>query len=93
MTTHAVVFLKITNPESLALYREKAADALARHGGRVVQATAEPSVLEGSPALPDMMAVLQFPDREAAEAWSADPDLTDVHALRRGSGTSDILLM
>lgn len=93
MTTHAIVLIKVTNPDNLALYREKAADALARHGGSVVQATADPRVLEGEPVQPDMMALLQFPDRDAAEAWKADPELADVHALRMGIGSSDILLL
>ena len=93
MTTHAVVMLRITNPESLAQYREKAADALARHGGEVVQASPELKIIEGSPILPDALAIVRFPDRAAAEAWLADPDLQDVHALRTGAGTSDIILM
>ncbi|WP_299625564.1 DUF1330 domain-containing protein [uncultured Tateyamaria sp.] len=93
MTTHAVVLLKVSNPETLALYREKAAEALARHGGSVVQASPEPSVLEGTAPTPDMMALLQFPDRAAAQAWKADPDLQDIHALRMGIGASDILLL
>lgn len=92
MTTHAIAMLRVTNRDSLALYREQAGAALARHGGEVVQATPEPKILEGSPTLPDIMALLRFPDRASAEAWRADPDLADVHALRVGSGTSEILL-
>ncbi|MEM8656247.1 MAG: DUF1330 domain-containing protein [Pseudomonadota bacterium] len=93
MTTHAVVMLRITNPESLAQYREQASDALARHGGEVVQASPELSILEGAPVMPDALAIVRFPDRAAAEAWIADPDLQTVHDLRRGSGSSDIILM
>ncbi|WP_299042578.1 DUF1330 domain-containing protein [uncultured Tateyamaria sp.] len=93
MTTHAVVMLRITNPDSLAQYRELAANALARHGGEVVQASPDLSILEGAPILPDALAVVRFPDRAAAEAWMADPDLQSVHALRRGAGVSDIILM
>lgn len=93
MTTHAIAMLRITNPDSLTAYREQAAAALARHGGEVVQASPAPQILEGNPTLPDMMALLRFPDRAAAEAWKADPDLAEVHALRAGAGTSDILLL
>lgn len=93
MTTHAVVMLRITNPDSLAQYRDKAADALARHGGEVVQASPELKILEGAPILPDALAIVRFPDRTAAQAWIEDPDLQGVHALRTGAGTSDIILM
>lgn len=93
MTTHAVVMLRITNPESLAQYRDLAADALARHGGEVVQASPELAVLEGAPVMPDALAIVRFPDRAAAQAWISDPDLQNVHDLRRGSGSSEIILM
>ncbi|WP_299687227.1 DUF1330 domain-containing protein [uncultured Tateyamaria sp.] len=92
MTAYAIAMLRITDAEKIAEYRTKAADALAQHGGEVVHAAAGPKVLEGQPIVPDMIAVLRFPDTEAAEAWMADPTLQDVHALRRGAGSSDILL-
>ncbi|WP_299280382.1 DUF1330 domain-containing protein [uncultured Tateyamaria sp.] len=93
MTTHAVVMLRVTNPESLNAYREKAAEALAHHGGQVVQASPDLKVLEGKPVVPDAIAVVSFPDRAAAEAWIADPELANVHALRRGAGSSEIILL
>ncbi|WP_415920902.1 DUF1330 domain-containing protein [Tateyamaria sp. SN6-1] len=92
MTAYAVAMLRITDPEKLGQYREHAAEALARHGGEVVHASPEPRVIDGAPILPDMVALLRFPDAAAADAWIADPDLAAIHALRRGSGASDILL-
>ncbi|MEX0368412.1 MAG: DUF1330 domain-containing protein [Ruegeria sp.] len=50
-------------------------------------------MLEGTPVLPDGLAVVRFPDRAAAHAWMNDPNLADVHALRRGSGSSEIILL
>lgn len=93
MTTHAIVNLHITAPESLAAYREKAADALAKHGGAVLQASRELEVIEGDADLPDMAAILTFPDHAAGLAWINDPELADIHALRRGCGRSSIVLL
>ena len=93
MTTYAFAMLRITDADKIAEYRPRAADALALHGGEVVQASPDPKVLEGAPVVPDIMALLRFPDAAAAEAWIADPTLSDVHALRNGAGASDILLM
>ena len=90
---YAYVALTITNPKSLAAYREKAGAALAIYGGSVVSATKEPMVLDGAPTLPDMAVILSFPDRDAALGWINDPDLADVHALRRGAGGSDAILL
>ncbi|MEP5154325.1 DUF1330 domain-containing protein [Planktotalea sp.] len=89
----AYVSLDITNPASLAEYREVAGDALAKHGGKVESAARAFTVLEGAPKQPDMAAILSFPDKAAAVAWSEDIALQDVHNLRRGSGQSDILLL
>ena len=93
MTAHAYVTLNVSNPEKLAAYREKAAAALAKHGGSVLQASPDPMLLEGDTTLPQMAVVLGFPDRDSAIAWRNDPDLADVHALRMESGETTIVLL
>lgn len=90
---YAYAKLTVKNPDALAAYREKAGDALARHGGKVETASAEPTALDGTPDLPDVAALLSFPDRESALGWINDPALSDVHALRRNIGSSDIILL
>ena len=89
---YAYARLTVNKPDALAQYRDVADSALAKHGGRVVAAAKEFNALDGSPDAPDAAAILSFPDREAALAWSNDPELADVHALRRSAGRSDILL-
>ncbi|MBS9717947.1 DUF1330 domain-containing protein [Pseudohalocynthiibacter aestuariivivens] len=90
---YATVHISITNKDSLSAYREKAGDALAKHGGAVLSAAPSPAVLEGDIPAPDMAAVLSFPDRDSALAWINDPELADTHALRRGAGSSAIVLV
>lgn len=91
--TYAIILMTISNPESLAAYREKAGDALKKHGGTLAAAAPSPTILEGDIAQPDMAGVLEFPDREAALAWINDPELTETHALRNGAGKSNIVLV
>ncbi len=90
---YATLYMTIDTPEKLAAYREKAADALTKHGGTLVAAGREPLSLEGSLTAPDLAGVLSFPDRDAALAWINDPELQSVHALRRGAGDSSIILV
>ena len=90
---YAYAQLTVTNPDALNAYREKAGEALARHGGKVEAASKDFTTLDGNPAAPDTAALLSFPDRDAALAWANDPDLADLHALRRSAGGSDILLL
>ncbi len=90
---YAYAVLTVTNPDALANYRDVAGSALAKHGGKVESATSEFTVLDGSPDTPDVAALLSFPNKEAALAWVNDPQLADVHILRRSAGDSDILLL
>lgn len=90
---YAYVHLKITDKEPLGQYREVAGAALAKHGGELVSASPTVTALEGDLELPNMAAILSFPDKEAVLSWINDPELVDVHALRRASGQSSIHLV
>ena len=90
---YAYAKITVTDPKSLAAYRDVAGAALAKHGGKVESAAREFTVLDGEPDLPDLVALLSFPDKDAAIAWSKDPEIADVHALRRNAGGSEILLL
>ncbi len=90
---YAYVKITVTVPSALAQYREVAEQALAKHGGKVVSVSSEFTVLDGSPDEPDVGAVLSFPDRTSAIKWASDPELKDIHEMRRSAGGSDILLL
>lgn len=90
---YAYAEITVTNPEAMAQYREVAGAALAKHRGKVESASGEFTVLDGAPIAPQIAALLSFPDKARALAWSNDPDLADVHALRHSAGTSNILLI
>ena len=90
---YAFAKLTVNNPAALDEYRARAGEALARYGGKVETASGEFTVLDGSPALPDVAALLSFPDKDSALAWVNDESLADVHALRRSAGASDIVLL
>jgi uncharacterized protein (DUF1330 family) len=93
MMIYAYAKLTVSSSQALAHYRDVAGPALAKHGGKVESAAKEFTVLDGSPDAPNVAALLSFPDKAAALAWATDPELEDVHALRRSAGASDILLL
>lgn len=93
MTAYAFVNLAITNPDSFAAYRERAGEALKKHGGAPLEVSKEAEVIEGTEKAPSVAVILTFPDRAAAKAWINDPELKEVHALREGSGSSTITLL
>ena len=55
-----------------------------------------PEILEDSagtaPAL-DAVAVIEFPDAAATRNWLEDPELPEVHAMRRQAGKSAIYMI
>lgn len=93
MTVQALAMITVTDKEALGAYRDKAADALARHGGSVVAADPEPLVLEAAVDAPNVVALLAFPNSDAAKAWREDPELADIHALRNKGGKSTIVVL
>lgn len=93
MNIQALALITVTDKDTLGRYREKAADALAKHNGSVIAADPAPIVLEAASDTPNIAALLSFPDVEAAQAWINDSDLADVHALRNGGGKSTIVVL
>ena len=90
---YAVFKATIHNPDALAAYRDHATAALAKHGGKVETATPNPTALDGTPEIPSVAALLSFPNATAAQSWITDPDLADLHDLRRSAGQTEILLL
>ena len=88
----AILHMKIKDMNKLSAYREQASAALAKHGGALVDAVAQPTVLQATIDTPDMAAVLSFPDRQAAPARRDNPELTNLHALRKSAGPGNIFL-
>ena len=62
-------------------YRKVAAEALGKHGGKIVVPPSPPTTLDGDDN-PKAIVLLSFPSKAAAQAWRDDPDLQDIHAMR-----------
>ena len=90
---YAIVRLTVTNQDTFNTYASKAGPALAKWGAKPEAMTTEPTRLEGDGPLPGRAVLLSFPDRDAALGWINDPELVEVHVLRRSSGDSDIMLI
>ncbi len=93
MTAYAIVTVTVTNPSVFDAYREKAGAALAKYQAKPMEVSKEAQVIEGNGAAPDVTVILTFPDRDHALGWINDPELAETHALRRGAGSSHIILM
>lgn len=90
---YAYVDMNISHPESFAKYREHAGTAIAKHGGSVLVVGKENQIIEGSTTAPGVAAILTFPDKASALSWISDPDLAEIHEMRKNSGEVSIVLI
>jgi uncharacterized protein (DUF1330 family) len=74
-------------------YTPPTARLIAAHGGRYRVRGGNPTRLEGEWELPDALVVLEFPTREAAQAWYGDPEYGPLIRLRRAHARSELVLV
>lgn len=65
---------------------------IARHGGKYIVRGAEPKTIEGDWA-PQRMVIIEFPARENAEQFLADPDFQELAKIRHKTTTSKLVLV
>jgi uncharacterized protein (DUF1330 family) len=63
-----------------------------KHGGRYIVRGVPPTVMEGDWS-PDRVVILEFPARENATAFLADPDAQALFAVRHSTTISKLILV
>ena len=78
---YVLLQFNLDDPEKFDRYRRGAAPTVVANGGKMLVAAGNTDVREGSlPA--SLVSIVEFPSREAAEAWYASPEYEAVHHLR-----------
>jgi uncharacterized protein (DUF1330 family) len=85
MPAYLIVEHKITDPAKFEEYRIKVAPIIAKHGGRYLTKGGTHKVLETTHWQPDRVAIIEFPDRSALDAWYGSPEYQPLIALRKAS--------
>ena len=80
-----------TSTDWMAAYAEVPA-LVARHGGRYLARAFEIDRLEGEGEVPWGIAIMEWPSKEAAKAWYADPDYLP-HLEARLAGTDGVIYL
>ena len=65
---------------------------IAKHGGRYIVQGVEATVMEGD-WKPERMVVIEFPARQAAEAFLSDPECQSLFRIRHETTTSRLVLV
>jgi len=90
VSAYVVVSVDITDPEGYQSYLPGAGAAVQAHGGRLLAADPDTSVIEGSAG--QMTVILEFPDKAAAEAWYSSPEYQGVVHLRHQSADGSAVI-
>ena len=68
-------------------------DIVHKHSGKYLSRSGNVKTLEGKPLDTTLIALLQFPSAEAAEAFVADPEYAPYAAARQGGSDSRFQLI
>jgi len=92
MNAYLVLDLTIRDFEGFRPYIAAIPGFIAKHGGRYVVQGVVPTVKEGDWS-PERMVVIEFPSRQDAEAFLADPDAQALFKIRHETTTSKLVLV
>ena len=92
MKAYLVLDLKIHDFAGFRPYIAAIPAFIAKHGGRYIVQGVEATVMEGD-WRPERMVVIEFPSRDKAEAFLADPDCQSLFRIRHETTTSKLVLV
>ena len=92
MMAYLVLDFAVRDLPGFLPYVDAIAALIDKHGGRYLVRGARPAVVEGDWA-PERMVILQFPARENAQAFLADPQAQALFAVRHRTTDSKLVLV
>ncbi len=89
---YVLLQFNVTDQETFGQYRLGAKPTILSNGGKVLVAAAHTDVREGTlPA--NLVTIIEFPSREAAQTWYASPEYEAVHHLRLDATSAGSLVL
>ena len=92
MNACLVLDLTIHDTKTFSEYVEKIPAIISKYGGSYAVQGQVPTVVEGD-WMPDRLVVIEFPSRDNAKAFLADPEAQVLFAIRHQATTSKLLLV
>jgi uncharacterized protein (DUF1330 family) len=93
MTVYLIAQVKVTDDGWIPDYAAKVHDLAAKHGGKYLSRSAKITVLEGDAPGCDVVALIEFPSLEAAQAFAGDPDYAPFAKARQAGSESRLFVI
>lgn len=92
MPAYVIVNIDVDDPERYAEYRATPTTA-GEHGGRFIVRGGSSELWEEGDWRPGRVAVMEFPDADAARAWYDSPAYKEKRSIRQAAARSTIMLV
>jgi uncharacterized protein (DUF1330 family) len=93
MSAFLIAQVKVTDPAWIPDYAAKVHDIAAKHGGRYLSRSPHVTRLEGEAPDVSLVALIQFPDVQSAQAFAMDSDYAPFVAARQAGSVSNFYVI
>lgn len=93
MPAYLIADVTVTDDSWVPDYAARVHDIAARHGGRYLSRSGKVDTLEGKPLGGTLVALIEFPSKEAARAFASDPDYAPFAQARKDGSISNFHLI
>jgi uncharacterized protein (DUF1330 family) len=90
MTVYVIANVKITDDAWVPEYAENVHDIVHKHGGKYLSRSGNITTLEGGDLDTSLIALIEFPSMEAAQAFANDPDYEKYGKARQDGSISKL---
>ena len=93
MSAYLIADIKVTNDHWVPGYAASVHDLVHKHGGRYLSRSGHVKTLEGKPLDTSLIAIIEFPSTQAAEAFVSDPVYAPYADARKAGSESRFQLI
>ena len=93
MTAFLIASVLVKVDKWVPEYAAKVHDIAAKHGGKYLSRSGNIDILEGDPQEATLIALIQFPNKEAAMAFATDPEYAPFGKARQDGSESRFQLI
>lgn len=93
MAAYLIGSVTVTDESWIPGYAISVHDIVHKHGGKYLSRSGNINQVEGDPSDISLMAVVEFPDVEAANAFINDPDYQDFRKSRMRGSISNLYII